>query len=61
MHRSTTLSAPAIIANVERYLAQQYAKREVEEPAADGVMGMWREIVRIAIKKVGEQWRKVSR
>ena len=26
---TNTLSAPAIIRNVERYLAQQYAKREV--------------------------------
>lgn len=50
MNRSTTLSASDAVANVEAYLAQQYAKREVEKPA-DGVVGMWIKIVRIAIKK----------
>lgn len=54
---TNTLDATAIICNVERYLAAQYAKRKVTEKPAANVMGMWREIVRIA-KKVGEQWRK---
>jgi len=57
MNRSTTLTAHDAVANVERYLAAQYAKRKVEKPA-DGVMWMWIRIVRIAIKKAGEQWRK---
>ena len=35
---TNTLSAPAIIRNVERYLAQQYAKREVVKHPADGVI-----------------------
>ena len=35
---TNTLSAPAIIRNVERYLAQQYAKREVEKHPVDGVV-----------------------
>ena len=39
MNRSTTLSATDAVANVERYLAQQYAKREVEKrKPADGVV-----------------------
>ena len=54
-----TLSAPAIIRNVERYLAQQYAKREVVQHPVDGVVVMWFKIVRIA-KKVGGQWRKLT-
>jgi hypothetical protein len=37
MHPNT-LSAPAIIANVERHLAQQYAKREVVQHPVDGVV-----------------------
>jgi len=55
------LFATEAIANVEAYLAQQYDRRKVTEKPADGVVGMWIRIVRIAIKKVGEQWRKVSR
>ena len=35
---TNTLSAPAIIRNVERYLAQQYAKREVTQHPVDGVI-----------------------
>ena len=35
---TNTLSAPAIIRNVERYLAQQYAKREVAQQPVDGVV-----------------------
>lgn len=55
MNRSVTLTATDAVANVERYLAQQYAKRKVEKQRpVDGVIGMWREIVRIAIKKVGD-------
>lgn len=56
MNRSTTLTASDAVANVEAYLAQQYAKRKVAEKPADGVVGMWFRIVRIA-KKVGKQWR----
>lgn len=52
MNRSTTLSASDAVANVEVYLAAQYAKRKVAEKPADGVIGMWIRIVRIAIKKV---------
>ena len=51
MQRSTTLTASDAVANVERYLAAQYAKRKVTEKPADGVMGTWIRIVRIAIKK----------
>ena len=57
MNRSTTLTAHDAVANVERYLAQQYAKRKVEKREPADVMGMWFRIVRIA-KKVGKQWRK---
>lgn len=61
MNRSTTLSATDAVANVEAYLSAQYAKRKVEKQRlADGVMWMWIRIVRIAIKKAGEQWRKLT-
>jgi hypothetical protein len=33
-----TLSAPAIIRNVEAFLAQQYAKREAAQHPVDGVV-----------------------
>jgi len=39
MNRSTTLTATDAVANVERYLAQQYAKREAaQQSPADGVV-----------------------
>ena len=39
MNRSTTLTASDAVANVERYLAQQYAKREAtQRQPADGVV-----------------------
>ena len=50
MQRSTILTATDAVANVERYLAAQYAKRKAEKPV-DGVVGMLIRIVRIAIKK----------
>lgn len=52
MHRSTTITASDAVANVEAFLAQQYAKRKVEKPA-DGVIGMWIKIVRIALIWIG--------
>lgn len=38
MNRSTTLTAHDAVANVERYLAAQYAKRKVTEKPAGGVV-----------------------
>ena len=35
---TNTLSAPAIIRNVEAYLSAQYAKREVVQHPVDGVV-----------------------
>lgn len=38
MHRTTTLTASDAVRNVEAFLAQQYAKREVVQHPADGVV-----------------------
>ena len=39
MNRSTTLTAHDAVANVERYLSQQYAKREAaQQRPVDGVV-----------------------
>ena len=52
MNRSTTLTAHDAVANVERYLSQQYARREVAQHPADGVVVIlaWRVVVMLIWK-----------